>query len=94
MELDLLSLLAAHPRRAFSREQLLELAHHQRWDPSDRSVDNRIARLRRKIEPDPADPRVLRTIRGEGYLLGSSPAQAERRARRASGRRAKPARAL
>lgn len=69
MEFDMLHLMAAHPRRVFSRDQLLELAHHQKWDPYDRSIDNRIARLRRKIEVDPSHPRVLRTIRGEGYML-------------------------
>ena len=45
------------------------MAHHQPWDPFDRSVDIRITRLRKKIEVDPSKPRVLCTVRGEGYML-------------------------
>jgi two-component system phosphate regulon response regulator OmpR len=45
------------------------MAHHQRWDPLDRSIDIRIARLRKEIEPDPARPFMIRTVRGEGYIL-------------------------
>lgn len=69
MEFDLLQVLVTHARRALSREKLLELAHHKRWDPFDRSIDIRIGRLRKKIEPDPGKPSVLRTVRGEGYML-------------------------
>lgn len=69
MEFDLLQTLITHARRVLTRDQLLEMAHHQRWDPFDRSIDIRIARLRKKIEHDPAKPAVLKTIRGEGYML-------------------------
>lgn len=69
MEYDMLYTFATHPRRVLNRDQLLELAHNREWDPYDRSIDNRVSRLRRKIEPDPAHPRVLRTVRGEGYML-------------------------
>jgi two-component system phosphate regulon response regulator OmpR len=69
MEFDLLYVFATHPRRALNRDQLLELAHHRRWDPFDRSIDIRVARLRKKIEQDPAYPRILRPVRGEGYML-------------------------
>ena len=69
MEFDLLHTLIVNARRVMSRDQLLEQAHHQRWDPYDRSIDLRIVRLRRKIEVDPAKPRVLKTVRGEGYML-------------------------
>lgn len=69
MEFDLLHVLVAHAKRPLSRDQLLELAHHQRWDPFDRSIDIRIMRLRKKIEWDSAKPRVLRTVRGTGYML-------------------------
>jgi len=69
MEFDLLHTLITHARRVLSRDQLLELAHHQRWDPFDRSIDIRIARLRKKIEADPAQPVALKTVRGEGYML-------------------------
>lgn len=69
MEFDLLYIFITHAKRVLSRDQLLDLAHHQRWDPFDRSVDIRVTRLRKKIEIDPAKPRVLRTVRGEGYML-------------------------
>jgi DNA-binding response OmpR family regulator len=69
MEFDLLYTFITHAKRVLTRDQLLELAHHQRWDPFDRSVDIRITRLRKKIEVDPSKPRVLRTVRGEGYML-------------------------
>jgi DNA-binding response OmpR family regulator len=69
MEFDLLHTLIVHARRVLSRDQLLEMAHHQRWDPFDRSIDIRIARLRKKIELDPAKPAALKTVRGEGYML-------------------------
>jgi DNA-binding response OmpR family regulator len=69
MEFDLLHTLVTHARRPLTRDQLLEMAHHQRWDPFDRSIDIRVARLRKKIEVDPSKPRVLRTVRGEGYML-------------------------
>ena len=69
MEFDLLYTLITHARRPLTRDQLLELAHHKKWDPYDRSIDMRIARLRKKIEFDPAKPSVLKTVRGEGYML-------------------------
>lgn len=69
MEFDLLHTFITHPKRVMSREQLLELAHHQRWDPFDRSIDIRITRLRKKIETNARNPQVLRTVRGEGYML-------------------------
>lgn len=69
MEFDLLHTFITHAKRVLSREQLLDLAHHQKWDPFDRSIDIRITRLRKKIETNPRTPLVLRTVRGEGYML-------------------------
>ena len=69
MEFDPLYTFITHAKRVLSRDPLLDLAHHQKSDPTDRSVDIRITRLRKKIERDPAKPRVLRTVRGEGYML-------------------------
>jgi two-component system phosphate regulon response regulator OmpR len=69
MEFDLLRVLAAHPGRVLSREDLSRLAHNKRLDPFDRSIDTRITRLRAKIEPDPAVPRVIKTVRGQGYVF-------------------------
>ena len=69
MEFDLLDTFITHAKRMLTGDQLLGLAHHQKWNPFARSVDIRIARLRKKIKVDPAKPRVLRTVRGEGYML-------------------------
>jgi two-component system, OmpR family, phosphate regulon response regulator OmpR len=69
MEFDLLKAFAEHPNRVLSRDQLLDLAHNKNWEPFDRSIDIRIARLRRKIEADPAKPQVVKTVRGAGYIF-------------------------
>ena len=68
LEFDLLKALAEHPNRTLSRERILNLSRRD-WDPFDRSVDLRVMRVRKKIEPDPARPRYLRTIRNEGYIF-------------------------
>jgi len=72
-EFGLLKVFAANPKRVLSRERLLELANARDSEAFDRAVDLRIMRIRRKIEPDPAKPAVIRTIRGGGYLF--SPAE-------------------
>ena len=69
LEFDLLKALAEHPNRALSRERILNLSQQRDWDPFDRSVDLRIMRLRKKIEPDPEHPRFIRTVRNEGYVF-------------------------
>jgi two-component system phosphate regulon response regulator OmpR len=69
LEFDLLKALAEHPNRPLSREHILNLSQKQDWDPFDRSVDLRVMRLRKKIEPDPTHPRFIRTIRNEGYIF-------------------------
>ena len=71
MEFDLLKAFAAAPDRVLTREQLLELAHNPNADVFDRSIDLRIARLRRKIEVDVAHPQVIKTVRGAGYIFVS-----------------------
>jgi DNA-binding response OmpR family regulator len=72
-EFGLLKVFAANPKRVLSRERLLELANARDSEAFDRAVDLRIMRIRRKIEPDPSRPAVIRTIRGGGYLF--SPAE-------------------
>ena len=69
MEFDLLQVFAQNPDRVLSRDRLLDLAHHKDDAPFDRSIDIRIARLRRKIEADPSKPQVLKTVRGGGYMF-------------------------
>ena len=68
MEFDLLKALIEHPNQVLSRDQLLTMTRNREWEPFDRSIDIRITRLRRKIESDPDTPRLIRTIRGAGYM--------------------------
>jgi two-component system phosphate regulon response regulator OmpR len=68
MEFDLLRIFVENPAKALSRDRILNLTKNREWDPFDRSVDIRIARLRRKIEPDPEHPQLIRTVRGVGYM--------------------------
>lgn len=68
-EYDLLAALVAHPNRVLSRDTLVDMLRGYERDPFDRSIDNRVTRLRRKIEPEPASPVFIRTVRGEGYLF-------------------------
>jgi DNA-binding response OmpR family regulator len=72
MEFDLLKAFATNPDRVLSRDRLLELAHDRDADVFDRSIDIRIARIRRKIETHPEKPQVLKTVRGAGYIFVSS----------------------
>jgi DNA-binding response OmpR family regulator len=69
MEFDLLKAFAENPNKVLSRDRLLDLAHNRDWDPYDRSIDIRITRIRKKIEPDPSKPQVIRTVRGSGYIF-------------------------
>jgi DNA-binding response OmpR family regulator len=68
-EYGLLKVFAANPKRVLSRERLLELANARDAEAFDRAIDLRIMRIRRKIEPDPGRPTVIRTIRGGGYVF-------------------------
>lgn len=69
-EFQLLATLVRQPGRIFSREQLLEAVHGVVFDGYDRSVDSHIKNLRRKIEPDPRNPRYIQTVYGVGYRFG------------------------
>jgi DNA-binding response OmpR family regulator len=69
MEYDLLATFADHPGEVLSRERLASLAHDRPLEPGDRSIDIRITRLRQRIEPDPANPATIRTVRGAGYVF-------------------------
>ena len=68
MEFSLLSLFARNRGHVLNRDQILEQAHDRSWDPFDRSIDIRISRLRRKIEPNAQKPQIIKTVRGIGYL--------------------------
>lgn len=70
-EFRLLLALLRHPRRVLSRDQLLDLTSGRSAQPFDRSVDNQVSRLRRKLEIDPANPALIKTVWGGGYLLAA-----------------------
>lgn len=68
-ETRLLEAFLKAPHRVLSRAQLLDLPQARADDPFDRSIDARVCRLRRKIEPDPHEPALIRTVYGAGYIL-------------------------
>ena len=71
-EFNLLETFVKRPRRVLSRDDIMDLLKGQNWSPLDRSIDNLIARLRKKIEPDPDRPRLVKTIRGVGYTFAAT----------------------
>lgn len=68
-EFSLLELFVTHPNRALSRDWLMDQLRGFERDPFDRSIDVRVNRLRKKIEDDPANPRYIKTVWGQGYLF-------------------------
>lgn len=68
-EFDLLLAFLQHPQRVLSRDQLLDLARGRDAAPFDRSIDVQVSRLRKKIEVDPKEPQLIKTVRGGGYVL-------------------------
>jgi two-component system, OmpR family, response regulator len=68
-EFSLLKAFAENPKRVLTRERLLDLAQARDSEAFDRAIDVRITRIRRKIEPDPAHPKVIKTVRGAGYVF-------------------------
>lgn len=70
-EFDLLHVFADRPNRTLNRDELLELTRSRDWNPFDRSIDVLIGRLRKKIEPDPQSPQIIKTIRGVGYIFAT-----------------------
>ena len=70
-EFKLLTVLLERPRFVLSRDQLLDLTAGRAASVFDRTIDNQISRLRRKIELDPSRPRIVTTVRGGGYCLAA-----------------------
>ena len=68
-EFDLLCVFARHAGRVLSRDELLELTRGREAAPFDRTIDVQVGRLRRKLEDDPEDPRLIKSVRGAGYIL-------------------------
>jgi len=68
-EYDLLITLVERPQRVLSREQLLDLARGRGATAFDRSIDTQVSRLRKKLERDPGDPKIIKTVWGGGYMF-------------------------
>lgn len=68
-EFNLLLAFLTHPRRVLNRDQLLDLTQGRELAAFERSIDNQISRLRRKIEPDPKKPSLIKTVWGGGYMF-------------------------
>ncbi|MCI0755694.1 response regulator [Teichococcus vastitatis] len=68
-EFDLLLAFAEHPQRVLTRDLLLDLTRGEAYAAFDRSIDVQISRLRRKLEADPKNPDLIRTVRNGGYIL-------------------------
>ena len=66
-EFTLLRVFVSRPGRVLSRDTLLDATFHRQFEPFDRSVDALVSRLRRKVESDPKEPRLIVTVPGEGY---------------------------
>ena len=68
-EYRLLRIFLSHPNRVLNRDQLVDLTQGREADPLDRSIDVQVSRLRSRLGDDPRDPRLIKTVRGEGYVL-------------------------
>lgn len=89
----LLNVFLERPLRVLSRDQLSDLIGGNTWNPLDRTIDNQVARLRKKIERDPSDPKLIKTVRGVGYTFAApvSPVQPSGSAKSARSLRARSA---
>jgi DNA-binding response OmpR family regulator len=70
-EYNLLLALVTHPKRVLTRDQLLDLSQGRELGAFERSIDNHISRLRKKLEVDPRDPKLIKTVWGGGYTLAA-----------------------
>lgn len=70
-EFHLLQAFATRPKIVLNRDQLLDLAYSRQADVFDRTIDNQVSRLRRKIEKDPKDPKLIKTVWGGGYSFSA-----------------------
>ena len=73
---DLLYVLVHNPQRVLSRDQLMDLTKGRSWEAFDRSIDVALSRLRRKVEPDPSQPVLIKTVRNAGYMFTASVSKA------------------
>lgn len=70
-DFKLLGVFLQNPKRVLSRDRLMNLLNGVDWSPLDRTIDNQVARLRRKIERNPSAPMLIKTVRGVGYVFAA-----------------------
>jgi len=70
-EFKLLRIFLAHPDRVLTREQVIELMSARDGGPFDRAIDVQVSRLRQRLRDDAREPRIIKTVRGEGYVLAA-----------------------
>ncbi len=70
-EYQLLLALVTHPKRVLSRDQLLDISQGRELGAFERSIDNQVSRLRKKLEEDPREPKLIKTVWGGGYTFAS-----------------------
>ncbi len=70
-EFNMLEMFVKRPARVLSRDNIMDLLKGHEWSPFDRSIDALIVRVRRKIEPEPETPRMIKTVRGVGYVFAA-----------------------
>jgi DNA-binding response OmpR family regulator len=80
-EFDLLAVLVRHAGQVMSRERLISATKRRRFESMDRTIDTLVRRLRRKIEVDPDNPHLIKTVHGTGYLFSGPAADDDRHAR-------------
>ncbi len=68
-EFNLLEIFVGRPSRVLSRDNLMDLLRGVEWSPVDRTIDNLVGRLRKKIEVHPDSPELIKTVRGVGYVF-------------------------
>jgi two-component system, OmpR family, response regulator len=68
-EFNMLEMFAQRPSRVLSRDNIMDLLKGHEWSPFDRSIDALVVRVRRKIEPVPDTPHIIKTVRGVGYVM-------------------------
>ncbi|HZK88550.1 MAG TPA: response regulator [Stellaceae bacterium] len=68
-EFELLAAFVNHANQVLSRDRLLDLSRHREAGPFDRTIDVQVGRLRRKLEEDPKNPTMIKTVRGGGYIF-------------------------
>ena len=71
-EYRLLRILLDHPNRVLNRDQLTEMIHGREADAFDRAIDVQVSRLRQRLRDDSREPTLIKTVRGEGYVLAAS----------------------